>query len=151
MYPNYIALTLCTRKVNILGALGEQKLFSRFLPANCPLFFFSPISFIFRWVSFSLHNRAFLEKTNTCTFRGWEWKRSKCFFNYIHLDFFPSHPAFYKCVFTTGRVNYFLSIWLFRKYDFFYRSWFNSILILYVKYLFNFMAYQTKYGYFMRC
>ena len=24
---------------------------------------------------------------------GWEWKRSKCFFTYIHLDLFRSHPS----------------------------------------------------------
>ena len=26
-------------------------------------------------------------------FEGWEWKRSKCFFTYIHLDLFCSHPS----------------------------------------------------------
>ena len=26
--------------------------------------------------------------------KGWEWKRSKCFFIYIHLDLFRSHPQY---------------------------------------------------------
>ena len=41
---------------------------------------------------------------------GWERKRPKCFFTYIHLDLFRSHPSNYKWVLTeflkTSLQNY---------------------------------------------
>ena len=87
-------------------------------PYNCRLSLFNILFFVISLFSLPLlcyvninHIPKYLKQYNVlnkifctiCTNRRMRMKKCKCFFTYIHLDLFPSHPS--KCAVTIRKVN----------------------------------------------